>query len=308
VLASLAGASGVYVGLDGPIQVGRSAPAGVVFDTLAPLPKEQGGFYRFARMREAARQYFLKGDYTHLFFLDADIIPPPDILPRLTALLDQTGAHIASGLYCARGLSEPVIYVVTAQGNMPAMEWSGGAILAEQLGGRPALGGYIAGEWTPVADRMEILAHGMGCMLISREALEEVPFRDAAYFERPDGNGEDIQYCLDVKERFRTLAVLDLSLMCWHVHGDGKAYRVKIGKPRYGCFYDDAGTGYVTRGPKWPSRRWHKGVPTFPGEPDVEEPPLTEAEMEDLGPSFYKGPCRRFCMEVKDWQEVMIDR
>ncbi|HLV80735.1 MAG TPA: hypothetical protein VKT32_10650 [Chthonomonadaceae bacterium] len=309
VLGSLQGADTFYVGLDGfAMPDGPEMPAQAVLDPLPPLPPGSGGFYRFARVREAARQYFLKGDWTHLFFLDADIIPPVDIVPRLVSLATATGAEIATGLYCARGLSEPVIYVVTATGNMPAMEGSGGAVLAEQLGGRAPLGGYIAGENTPSADQMQIMASGMGCMLISRAALEAVSFREAAYFERPDCNGEDIQFCLDVHEKFGTPAVLDLSLVCWHVHVDGKAYRVKIGEPQVGCFYDDAGTGYVTRGQKWPQRKWHKGVPKFCGPQLDGEPDLSEEEMQDLGPSFYTGPCRRFRLEVQPWQEAFRQR
>ena len=235
---------------------------------------------RCARMREAARQYFLAGaangasKWTHLYFHDCDIIPPPDIVPRLL----RYGREMASGLYCIRGVSEAAIPLMAAEG-------TGGPLaeMAEKL----ALGDQEAPTF-------EAVGFGMGAMLIGREALARTAFRPRAYFEQEWFNGEDYQFCLDAVEQVQELPLVEITLGCWHVDRDGMAARLQVGtEVRPGVLYADAGWGGRTR-----LGVFHKGVPRFD---------IPEAEWENLGPSFLVKPCREVSLERRHWRCLIVD-
>lgn len=194
VLQSLGGDCGYsYIALDGD-----DAPFSPVLQSpwinIEKLPTWDGPedrSARLARMREATRQYFLAGDWTHLYWHDCDMIPPVDILPRLLA---REGMRAQSGLYLLRGVEQPYA--------------------ACKVPGAPYLG------WLPTPTCFAVDGCGMGCMLVSRDLLEATPFCYTGAM------GEDYQWCADAKYP----VWVDTRLSAWHVASCGMANRLTLGE------------------------------------------------------------------------------
>src|SRR5579884_3010036 len=155
VIHSLQGVSDVVTVFDcyaEHVEFSKCERNGVGLDILklppydGPSEPPDSYYARCARVREAARQYFLAGDYTHLFFLDADTIPPVDAIPRLLA----HNAPIASGIYLRRGAMTPVLASMPTGSDLERLPVQAGEHQVFSCAG-----------------------FGMGCMLIAREVLEK---------------------------------------------------------------------------------------------------------------------------------------
>jgi hypothetical protein len=137
-----------------------------------------------------------------LFFLDSDVIPPPDTIHRLIAHRQP----IVSGVYCRR--SPPA--------GIPVM--------------------IKDGQWVanpPMNTLIEVDVVGAGCLLIHRSVLQNLPPQRQAkhWFDwRVDMQGilpvgeclsEDFTFCVHAKRHgYKTL--VDTSIWCKHV-GFGEA-------------------------------------------------------------------------------------
>lgn len=192
--------------------------------TLPPAPKGMGKVDRIARARNEIRKHFLDSDFTHLYFHDADVIPPADILKRLLAL----NAPIATGL-------------------CPLRNWGQVAIptMSEAVNG--------TGETMYGAQHLEggVLACGMACCLIERSVLERVEFRQG---KELGGVSEDFKFCQDAG----VSPVMDDGAICWHVDADGTAGRIVVGEPQRGIVYE--GQPHFVSNKYGP---WQAGVPRF---------------------------------------------
>lgn len=173
-------------------------PAGA-FQNVIQGEMPEARYCRLAVVRERARQYFLAGDWTHLYFHDADMICPADSIPRLLA----HDLLFVSGLYSNRGSETP---------NLP-VRWNANEI-AHQFG-----------SLIPEGDLLQCAAFGMGCMLIRRDALEAVGFTVS---EEVAVHGEDTRWLLDAEKAINTSLGLDTTLSCWHVGDDGRAARLTL--------------------------------------------------------------------------------
>ena len=160
--------------------------------------------------RNAGAMQALDAGATHVFFLDSDIIPPPDAILKLLA----HNQPIISGLYCRR--SPPV--------GVPVMQ-------------RPP------GQWItqyPANQVIDVDVVGAGCLLIRRDVLEKLPpQRPEAgkhWFDwRVDTQGcpitngippmsEDFTFCLHAKKMGYPILV-DTSVVCRHVGLAQSAYQ-----------------------------------------------------------------------------------
>jgi len=217
-------------------------------------PEECEVVPRIAQAREEMRLAFLKTGCTHLYFHDSDMVPPADIVTRLLA----HNRDIASGFYLIRTHSEPLA-----------------PVMLEVQQGRKGIHLGQAGIFTE-GDTQEVLGVGMGCMLIRREVLEKVGFREPATYTH-DRPAEDYQFCLDAVESGFQKPLIDLTLPCWHVDSDGWANFPQVGGQVYSASYIGSG-GHVT------NRYGHfvKGVPV----------PIAQENADTLNYDFWHGWAR----------------
>lgn len=168
-------------------------PANSNFTFLTGMP--------FEHARNAACDRALKQGYQWLFFLDDDVVCPPDTINRLKG----HGKDVVSGIYYRR--QEPIKPV--------ALRWK------QHEGKRVAV--HIE-DFTP-GEVVEADIVGAGCLLIHRRVLEEV---GAPWFEWlldpfirkdiPDGErvSEDFDFCNKAKAKgFRVF--LDTGIQCQHI-------------------------------------------------------------------------------------------
>lgn len=193
-------------GADDTLLVADGVEVGTVVDAvmyLAESEEKLNRIARIARVRARTRMHFLgAGDWTHLFFLDADVVPPANIIPRLLA----AKAPIATGIYPLRDFSAVFMPAVT-------------------MG---ASGKRIVGA---VHITTKAQAFGMGCMLIERDVLQRTEFRSGEALKEL---GEDYGFCIDSGED----VTVDPSVSCWHVHSDGTAGRLAVEEVRYGVMWE----------------------------------------------------------------------
>lgn len=147
--------------------------------------------------RNEACKALLQGSYEWLFFLDSDVIPPRDAVPRLLA----RNLPIVSGLYCRRSPPHG-LPVAIKNGN-----W---------------LQQYMPGSL------VEVDLVGAGCLLIHRTVLEKLPPQQPgrAWFNwkvdlrehLPEGEGlsEDFTFCLWARKHGYKV-ILDTGVVCRHV-------------------------------------------------------------------------------------------
>lgn len=133
-------------------------------------------------------RYFLKGVWTHLFFLDDDVIPP------VTAI-DMLASHdeaIVTGLYA-----------LIREGEIISCAYKGD------------------GEWANLSSSgfFEIQHCGLGACLIKREVIEKAMQKECFDMKYKDGilqKGEDVVFC----ETVRSLGYkifCDANVKCDHI-------------------------------------------------------------------------------------------
>jgi hypothetical protein len=149
-----------------------------------------------------ARARLLAGDYTHLLCLEDDMVVPPDALTRL---LD-VPAPVAYGLYCWRRNGHPWS-AYRRLWNDSACSWSED---------QPQT---IAAAFRAQAV-METAGVGLGCTLIAREVLEQIPWR----LINPSGEGpcNDWAFSLDCQAA-GVRQMHDLGVVCGHIRMDPSA-------------------------------------------------------------------------------------
>jgi GT2 family glycosyltransferase len=139
-----------------------------------------------------ARNYFVKNflknpEYTHLYMLDDDVVPPPDALDRLLAI----NAPVATAVY-PLFTTKPVMSAMS----MTDSEWPRKVV------------------FKPFQARHA----GLGCMLVERRVFETVKFPWFYFDEREDQPfvGEDVWFCFKVREAGFDI-VCDGRIICGHV-------------------------------------------------------------------------------------------
>lgn len=151
----------------------------------------------FDHARNMACEDALKAGYTWLFFLDDDVVAPPDTFARLS----NHGADIISGLYYRR--SEPILPCMMscdAEGNAHWIE-----------------------HWSPPNTVVEVDYVGSGCLLIHRRVLERMkPPWFVWELGREDIQedrklSEDFSFCRRAKRDHGFRIYVDTSVACTHI-------------------------------------------------------------------------------------------
>lgn len=140
---------------------------------------------------QKARSLFLAGEAEALLIVESDIIPPPEALLKLAALQ----ADVAYGVYRFR--TTEVINVFERYPGQPANE-------GESLSLHPA-----KLRQAVQAGRVLCSGGGLGCILIRREVLEKIPFR------QEETGHCDTYFNRDVL-RAGFSQVADMSVICGH--------------------------------------------------------------------------------------------
>lgn len=144
---------------------------------------------RTMRARNLIREVFLRGDYSHLLFLDQDVILPPDGLAKLLA----HDLPFVSGIYCKEFDGEEYAMVLmpdwrTRRNGIKVTP----AVRLENKQGLVRIGGA-----------------GFGCLLIQRALVDGIELR---YTEEV---GNDLAFSEDVG-RLGMDMFCDVSLRCGH--------------------------------------------------------------------------------------------
>lgn len=141
-----------------------------------------------------ARDWCLMADYDAMLTIESDIIPPPDAIERLSACLPPGG--VAYGLYVFRTTPERRV--------VNALQWAPGW---KSLGQSLSIKGLLAKSWGKV---VRVTGSGLGCTMISREALSKVDFTPTPKVKTPD-------WAFTTKlHAAGTHQVCDLSVVCGH--------------------------------------------------------------------------------------------
>lgn len=152
---------------------------------------QENRIMRIISSRNACRYYFLKNSYDYLFFLDTDMIPPPDALQQLL----KVDADIASGNYLCRQEINGKLLV------LPALYKHHGNQLAT-----------LTMEEAKQNNVIDIAVCGLGCCLIKRKVLEKISFRP---FTQSKTGGEDVAFCVDAQKE-GCIIKANLAARCSH--------------------------------------------------------------------------------------------
>jgi hypothetical protein len=176
-----------YRNLQLPPDAGTTIKSGAPFDTA----------------RNMACEDVLQHNFTWLFFLDDDVVTPPDAYHRLAA----HGKDIISGLYYRR--AEPIVPVMMKNNDKGQAVW--------------------ITQWSPPRSLIEVDLVGAGCLLIHRRVLERMK---PPWFEwqigredpkadptKPPQNrlSEDFAFCQKAKREYGFSVFVDTSIECEHI-------------------------------------------------------------------------------------------
>jgi hypothetical protein len=134
------------------------------------------------RARNALAHGFLKTDYTHLMFIDADIrFNPQDVLPMFLA-----DKPIICGIYPKKEINWDMIHKAAVAGVPPSelRKYSGSFVVN--------LVGYAGETQVQVDQPVEIWNGGTGFMLIKREVLEQLRDKVPSYINDTHDLGGNI--------------------------------------------------------------------------------------------------------------------
>jgi len=148
---------------------------------------------RIISSRNRVRDHFLKGDYSHLLFLDTDIIAPCDVIERLLAL----DTDVASGVYLGRVVIDGKLHLIPI-------------LYRHHDGGRVRT---VTMTEAMNDDIFDISVCGLGCCLVRKTVVEKIRFRR---FGNTSDSGEDTAFCLDVQGNGFEIKA-DTSVKCAHM-------------------------------------------------------------------------------------------
>lgn len=148
---------------------------------------------RIVQSRNILRQKMLDGGYDYFFSLEQDVIPPPDVVERLLV----HKKDIVSGVYFTK-------YIIEGKERVKPLLWG-------FVEGKPNKIRFLDDE-VEKPQFIRIKAAGLGCILISRKVLKEIPFG----LEKETNTFDDIVFCKQAAEKkFELFA--DTSIKCRHL-------------------------------------------------------------------------------------------
>jgi GT2 family glycosyltransferase len=143
-------------------------------------------FYGYAvdQTRNIIADHATKKSYTHVLFVDADMVLPKDTLSRLMS----AEKEIVSAVYVNKNEASPSVMVTIApEGQRPRF------IRKDELVG---------------SEPVEVAAVGFGCVLVKTSVLTAIPYPQFSFTHSMDKGksiGEDTDFC--IKARSKGLAV-----------------------------------------------------------------------------------------------------
>jgi hypothetical protein len=148
----------------------------------------------FDHARNALVKEMIKSSYDWIFFLDDDVLPPPDAFEKLRT----HGRLAVSGLYFRRTI--PLIPVA----------------LHDTVPDPSPIGGYLPGQ------QIEVDLVGAGCLLLHKKIFETIPkpwfewCRDREDLPERDRVSEDFAFCRKLRQ-YGVKVLLDTSVECTHM-------------------------------------------------------------------------------------------
>lgn len=181
-----------------------SIPTDTIVDYFIPWQgypnPDPEGRENLVEKQNQARALTLSGGYTHLLFVEEDMLIPQDSLEKLLS----TQADVAYGLYCFRRY--PHTWNAVAALDPETLNW-----FPYNVGSSD----FINAMW---GSSIPVDGLGFGCTLISRDVLSKIEFR--VDWDRPHPNGEvshsDVYFALDCLEAGFT-QVCNTDVVCGHI-------------------------------------------------------------------------------------------
>lgn len=164
----------------------------------------RGGTSReaIARAQNYARAIALRDGYDYVLSLESDIFPLPNVLERLLLW----GKDVVTGLYFIGSPDQKILIPCATVFELDK---------SINIMGTRLLKTYEEIEEFVKPGLKQVAAGGMGCCLMSRYALEQVPF----IYEPDMGGHSDIFWFNDVYRK-RMYSFVDTEVICRHKYSD----------------------------------------------------------------------------------------
>ena len=143
--------------------------------------QDQARLVPIVTARNMCIDYALRTGASHLLFIDADVIPPVDVIPKLMSL----GHTLVGGIVPGRGCHKDLKYIFGEE-----REFSTGS-----------------------AQVLEVSHGTCGCMMIERRVFDRIRFR----YSIDHGLSEDPAYAADVLALFGEKMWLHKGVVCEHI-------------------------------------------------------------------------------------------
>lgn len=145
-----------------------------------------------------------KGGYDTIFWLDSDVVPPPDTIERLYQVMKDTHSKMVSGLYFSR--KEPLFPVIAEK-----LEWKQGE------DGKITHNVEVYKNYQQCWPILHIAGCGLGCCLMKTDLITEVMQKfQTNPFDPLPFMGEDYSFCFKVNELGHKI-LCDSRIKCGHV-------------------------------------------------------------------------------------------
>jgi len=174
--------------------------------------------------REKIRKIFLeKTDAQYLFFIDSDVAMERTTLRKLIDICEYQGADISAGTYFYKLEDErarPMLFkIAVATDDYKKMTFRGQMKLSSNYPEKNiGLGNFVFAREAMDGGVHQVHASGMGCTLIKRKCLEQIPFK-----AKPTYGTEDLSWFSDAYDKGYKLLV-DTGLKVYHLDPNGYIY------------------------------------------------------------------------------------
>ncbi len=155
---------------------------------------------RLVHGRNKIREIALKENYDYFFSLEQDVIPPTPIIETLLSRKKE----IISGVYLNKKTEKNQNKLVV-MGGIYGNDYERQNKIVRSIGLMQLMPSRV----------MEVAYAGLGCMLISRNALEKAEFR----YEEANLACDDVYFCMDLQKQNIPI-FLDSSAWCGHHFND----------------------------------------------------------------------------------------